>query len=131
MGRYLLRRLAFALLLIFVVSSAALLLTRVAPGDFTTQQSLNMDPDTLARLRRELGLDRPLAAQYFSWLGGAVRFDFGQSYYRDIAVIDLIKEKMPVSISIGLWMTLLSYGISIPHAIIVTRLAGLGGSEVR
>ena len=43
-----------------------------------------------------------------------LRFDFGESYYRDISVIDLILEKMPVSISLGLWMTLISYGISIP-----------------
>ena len=42
-----------------------------------------------------------------------LRFDFGDSYYRDISVIDLIKEKMPVSISLGLWMTLIAYGISI------------------
>src|SRR5207253_7910082 len=42
---------------------------------------------------------------------------FGQSYFRDISVIELIKEKLPVSISLGLWMTLLSYGISIPLGI--------------
>ena len=46
-----------------------------------------------------------------------IRFDFGESYFRDISVIELIKEKMPVSISLGLWMTLLSYGISIPLGI--------------
>jgi microcin C transport system permease protein len=45
------------------------------------------------------------------------RFDFGESYFRDVAVIDLIIEKLPVSISLGLWMTLLSYGISIPLGI--------------
>ena len=46
-----------------------------------------------------------------------VRFDFGKSYFRDISVIDLVLEKMPVSITLGLWMTLLSYGISIPLGI--------------
>jgi microcin C transport system permease protein len=46
-----------------------------------------------------------------------IRFDFGQSYFRDVSVIDLIIEKMPVSITLGLWMTLLSYGISIPLGI--------------
>ncbi len=45
------------------------------------------------------------------------RFDFGESYFRDISVIDLILEKMPVSISLGLWITLISYGISIPLGI--------------
>lgn len=46
-----------------------------------------------------------------------LRFDFGRSYFRDISVIDLIKEKMPVSISLGLWLTFLSYIISIPLGI--------------
>jgi microcin C transport system permease protein len=46
-----------------------------------------------------------------------LRFDFGESYFRDISVIDLIKEKLPVSISLGLWMTLISYAISIPLGI--------------
>ncbi len=46
-----------------------------------------------------------------------LRFDFGRSYFRDISVIDLIKEKMPVSISLGLWLTFLSYMISIPLGI--------------
>ena len=46
-----------------------------------------------------------------------LRFDFGESYYRDIAVIDLVVEKMPVSISLGFWMMLISYGISIPLGI--------------
>ena len=46
-----------------------------------------------------------------------LRFDFGQSYFRDTSVLNLIKEKLPVSISLGLWMTLLSYAISIPLGI--------------
>jgi ABC-type dipeptide/oligopeptide/nickel transport system permease component len=73
MGRYLARRLGFALLLILVVSSAALLLTRLAPSE------IELDPVARERLRAELGLDRPFAVQYLSWLGGAVRFDFGRS----------------------------------------------------
>jgi microcin C transport system permease protein len=50
-------------------------------------------------------------------LGNYLRFDFGHSYFRDISVIDLIKEKMPVSISLGIWMTLISYAVSIPLGI--------------
>ena len=42
------------------------------------------------------------------------RFDFGKSYFRDISVLQLIGEKLPVSVSLGLWMTLISYAISIP-----------------
>jgi len=79
MGRYLVRRLGFALLLVLVVSSSALLLTRLAPGDFATEQGLNLDAASRERLRLDLGLDRPIAQQYLSWLGGVVRFDFGTS----------------------------------------------------
>ena len=57
-------------------------------------------------------------------LGDYLRFDFGQSYYRDIAVIDLIAEKLPVSITLGLWSTLLTYLISIPLGIAKARRDG-------
>lgn len=50
-------------------------------------------------------------------LGDYARFDFGESYFRDIKIIDLIAEKLPVSISLGLWMTLISYAVSIPLGI--------------
>ena len=52
------------------------------------------------------------------------RFDFGESYYRDVAVIDLIAEKLPVSITLGLWTTLLTYMISIPLGIAKARRDG-------
>ncbi len=64
MGRYLLRRLGFAVVLVFVVSSAALLLTRIAPGDFATIQGLDLTAEQRAQLRASLGLDRSLASQY-------------------------------------------------------------------
>ena len=71
MGRYLLRRLGFALLLVFVVSSSALLLTQLAPGDITSAEAFEMTPEARARMRAELGLDRPMAVQYLSWLRAA------------------------------------------------------------
>ena len=55
-----------------------------------------------------------------------LRFDFGKSYFRDVSVLQLIKEKLPVSISLGIWMTLLSYLISIPLGI---RKAVRDGSQ--
>lgn len=93
MGRYLLRRLGFALLLVIVVSSSALLLMRLAPGDITTEEALALDPGERARLRAELGLDRPLVAQYLSWLGGVARLDFGRSVLYSRPVNALIGER--------------------------------------
>jgi peptide/nickel transport system permease protein len=89
MGRYLVRRLAFALLLIFVVSSAALLLTRIAPGDFAAVQGLDLTIEQRANMRAALGLDRSFTEQYVSWVSGALRLDFGRSllYSRPVSAI--------------------------------------------
>lgn len=59
----------------------------------------------------------PITERFFIMLGNYVRFDFGESYFRSISVLDLVKEKMPVSISLGLWSTLIAYLISIPLGI--------------
>ena len=73
-----------------------------------------LDPEFIASLEKQFGFDKPPLTRFGEMLWNYARFDFGESYFRDISVIDLIKEKLPVSISLGLWMTLLSYGISIP-----------------
>jgi peptide/nickel transport system permease protein len=92
LGAYLLRRAVFALLLVFLVSSGALLLTRVAPGDATSEQ-IELTPTERARLRAELGLDRPVGAQYLDWLAGAMRLDLGWSVVFSRPVADLVSER--------------------------------------
>ncbi|WP_029040470.1 microcin C ABC transporter permease YejB [Cucumibacter marinus] len=76
-----------------------------------------LDPEFIAQIEKQFGFDKPPLERFGMMLWNYLRFDFGESYYRDISVIDLIIEKMPVSISLGLWMTLISYGISIPLGI--------------
>jgi len=76
-----------------------------------------VDPEYIAALEKLYGFDKPLAERYFSMLWRYARFDFGESFYRNQKVTDLIIEKMPVSISLGLWTTLLAYFISIPLGI--------------
>ena len=73
-----------------------------------------LSPKFLAQLEKQFGFDKPALERFGLMLWNYLRFDFGESYFRDISVLDLIVEKMPVSISLGLWMTLLSYLISIP-----------------
>ncbi len=73
-----------------------------------------LDPKFIAELRKQFGFDKPPLERFVLMLKNYLRFDFGNSYYRDVPVLELIKEKLPVSISLGLWMTLLSYLISIP-----------------
>jgi len=76
-----------------------------------------IDPEYIATLEKLYGFDKPLLERYFSMLWRYAKFDFGDSFYRDQKVTDLIIEKMPVSISLGLWTTLLAYLISIPLGI--------------
>ncbi len=76
-----------------------------------------LDPQFIADLEKQFGFDKPPLERFGQMLWNYMRFDFGRSYFRDISVIDLIKEKMPVSISLGLWLTFLSYAISIPLGI--------------
>src|ERR1700753_378457 len=76
-----------------------------------------LDPAFIKNLEKQFGCDKPAYERFFIMLGNYVRFDFGKSYFRDVTVIQLIKEKLPVSISLGIWMTLISYLISIPLGI--------------
>ncbi|MCO5082184.1 MAG: microcin C ABC transporter permease YejB [Rhizobiaceae bacterium] len=76
-----------------------------------------LDPEFIAKLEKQFGFDKPPLERFGKMLWDYLRFDFGESYFRDISVLDLIVEKMPVSISLGLWITLISYAISIPLGI--------------
>ena len=76
-----------------------------------------LDPQFIKSLEKQFGFDKPAYQRFFIMLGNYLRFDFGKSYFRDVSVLHLIREKLPVSISLGIWMTLLSYLISIPLGI--------------
>ena len=73
-----------------------------------------LDPKFIAALERQFGFDKPAHERFLLMLGNYLTFDFGTSFFRDQSVIDLILEKMPVSVSLGIWSTLLVYLISIP-----------------
>ena len=73
-----------------------------------------LDPELIRQLERQFGFDRPAHERFFRMLRSYVTFDFGASFFRDQRVIDLIVQKLPVSVSLGLWTTLLIYLISIP-----------------
>ena len=90
-----------------------------ADGDASSRYrgAQGLDPEFIASLEKQFGFDKPPLERFGLMLWNYSRFDFGDSYFRDISVIDLILEKMPVSISIGLWITLISYTISIPLGI--------------
>ena len=76
-----------------------------------------LDPEFIKQLERQFGFDKPAHERFLLMMKNYLMFDFGKSYFRDISVLQLIKEKLPVSISLGIWMTLLTYLISIPLGI--------------
>lgn len=76
-----------------------------------------LPPEIIEQIKAQYGFDKPAHKRFFLMLKNYLLFDFGDSFFRDISVLELIKEKMPVSISLGLWSTLLIYLISIPLGI--------------
>jgi microcin C transport system permease protein len=76
-----------------------------------------LDPEFIKKLEKQFGFDKPAYERFFLMLKNFIVFDFGKSYFRDTSVMQLIREKLPVSMSLGIWMTLLTYLISIPLGI--------------
>ena len=86
-------------------------------GDSQYRGAQGLDPEYIAELEKRFGFDKPVHQRFFEMMGNYLRFDFGDSFFRDSSVVDLVLDKMPVSISLGLWSTLLVYLISIPLGI--------------
>jgi microcin C transport system permease protein len=76
-----------------------------------------VDPELIKELEHQFGFDQPLHRRFLLMIGHYARFDFGKSYFRDETVFHLVVSKMPVSVSLGLWTTLIVYLISIPLGI--------------
>jgi len=91
MPLFLLRRGLAALLLVFAVSSGALLLAQLAPGDYAAQ--FNLSKEQIAAERHRLGLDRPFAEQYAGWLKRTLTLDFGESFQYQRPVVGLVRER--------------------------------------
>jgi len=88
------------------------------PGNSKYRGAQGIDPALIKELERQYGFDRPAHERFLKMLINYLTFDFGNSFYRDRSVIELLLDKMPVSISLGLWTTLLTYLISIPLGIV-------------
>ncbi|MFT6581604.1 MAG: microcin C transport system permease protein [Alphaproteobacteria bacterium] len=86
-----------------------------AGGRYRGAQGL--DPKFIKEIEKQFGFDKPVHERFFMMIKNYATFDFGESYFRDETVFNLVIEKMPVSISLGLWTTLLVYLISIPLGI--------------
>ncbi|MCZ3380271.1 microcin C ABC transporter permease YejB [Rhizobium sp. AG207R] len=76
-----------------------------------------LDPELIAKLDKQFGFDKPPLERFGQMMWNYIRFDFGESFFRNTTVIDLIAQKLPVSISLGIWILIFSYAISIPLGI--------------
>lgn len=138
MGNYILRRLALMLPTLFGIMLINFVVVQAAPGGPVEQMIYRMQHANIAgvpaaqsdnhsargipseiiqRIQVMYGFDKPAHERFWIMLKNYVTLDFGESFYRNATVLDLIIEKLPVSISLGLWSTLLIYLISIPLGI--------------
>lgn len=103
----------------FAGSTTAELLTRGTDGDqgSTYRGAQGLDPELIQRIERMYGFDKPLHVRFVQMLKSYAVFDFGTSFYQDRSVISIIASKLPVSISLGVWSTLIIYLASIPLGI--------------
>lgn len=116
---YFLRRLTALLLTMFAASIVVFLVTEIIPGDPASfMMGINADPQAIAALRTELGLDQPVVARYFAWLFGMLQGDFGQSYTYKVPVSELVGDRIMVSLPLTLYALALSTLIAFPAGVI-------------
>jgi hypothetical protein len=95
-------------------------LASTAPASDSTSRyrgAQGLDPEFIKELEQRFGFDKPMHERFFKMMGDYLTFDFGESFFRDRKVVDLVLDKMPVSISLGVWTTLIVYLVSIPLGI--------------
>jgi peptide/nickel transport system permease protein len=131
--RYLVRRLVFALFLVLAVSSASLVLARLAPGDYVSESlGAQASRQTIERERARFGLDKSIAAQYRDWLAAAVRLDLGYSMQYDRPVRDLIPERAANTAILSATALLLATLVGLPLGIVTgSRRRGLLHNAIR
>ncbi|APO73064.1 ABC transporter permease protein [Rhizobium etli 8C-3] len=86
-------------------------------SDSSYRGAQGLDPELIAKLEKQFGFDKPPLTRFLEMMWNYIRFDFGESFFRNTSVLDLIKEKLPVSVSLGIWIMIFSYAISIPLGI--------------
>ena len=123
MLNYILRRLYQMVLLTFIISVIAFIIIQLPPGDFvdayvaTVAGSDFITEDTVVALRQQFGLDQPVYMQYFKWVGNVLRGNFGLSFQHQRTVLDLLAERLPLTLAITLPTTILVYMVAIPIGI--------------
>ncbi len=131
MVQWLVRRLLLSAVLVVTVSSSALLFTRMAPGDVTTQLGPFAKPDELAAVRARFDLDRPALVQWGLWLGRAVRLDLGTSFLYNRPVSEMIGRAAMNSAILAAAALLVTTFLGIPLGIFTGHRTGLVTSIIK
>ncbi|MGH2450991.1 MAG: ABC transporter permease [Candidatus Limnocylindria bacterium] len=119
MLKYTIRRVLLLVPTLFFVALITFSLARAAPGNpFDKNENRPLPQDTIERLNRTYGLDRPIHEQFVLFLGNAIRFDFGSSLIRDRSVSDIVLGQLPVSAQLGAQALLLALAVSLPLGVI-------------
>jgi len=116
---YIIRRILFAILTLFLVSIIAFIIIQLPPGDVTAVRlqvmqasGLYISPEQVEQIRQEFGLDKPLYQQYFIWIGRMFHGDFGESFYYNTDVSEILKERIPNSLMLAFFSIVFIYVIS-------------------
>ena len=125
MSSYLAGRIASLILSLLVASVIIFCVLEILPGDpARLMLGFNASDDALAALRSQMGLDQPLIVRYLAWAGGLLRLDFGQSYTYSVPVIDLVAERLAVSLPLAVIALLLSSAIALPVGLFAASRRG-------
>jgi peptide/nickel transport system permease protein len=126
MAAYLMQRLIALVITLLVATIVIFVVLNVIPGDPASyMMGLNADPEALAQLRRELGLDAPAWQRYFAWVASLVTGDLGISYTYRVPVTELIAERLGVSLPLTLMATALSVAIALPLGTLAAARRGM------
>ncbi|WP_342595062.1 ABC transporter permease [Salinicola lusitanus] len=118
MGTFIIRRVLVAISVALTISVVSFMLLHLSGDLATSIAGPEATAEQVERIRVDYGLDRPIVSQYLDWLGGALTFDFGRSYYYQSTVVDLIVDRMPITLTLGGLALALAVSISIPLGVL-------------
>lgn len=121
MAQFIIRRLIYAVLTLWVISVMSFIIIQLPPGDFLTsyvaslaEMGTTVSSDQVQIMRESYGLDQPIYVQYFKWISGVIRGDFGRSMEWGVPVSELIWDRLGMSVLIGLCSILFVWSVAIP-----------------
>ncbi|GHB21375.1 ABC transporter permease [Salinicola rhizosphaerae] len=118
MGIFILRRIIVALSVALTISIISFMLLHLSGDLAASIAGPEATVEQVEQIRVDYGLDRPIINQYLDWLGGALQFDFGRSYYYQSTVVDLIVDRMPITLTLGGLALAIAVCVSIPLGVV-------------